>query len=125
VSDYELTERIIGAAIEVHRQMGPGLLESVYESCLAFELTCRNMPFERQKSIPLIYKGTRVGDDLRLDLVVENRVILELKAVKEVLPIHEAQLLTYLKLTGLRIALLFNFNVVLLKDGGIHRFVLD
>jgi len=118
----ELTSRIIDAAIEVHRHLGPGLIESVYEVCLCHELTERNLNFERQKEIALIYKGISLESVCRLDLVVEGKVILELKSVDQLHPIHEAQLLTYLKLSGIKTGLLINFNSRLLKDG-IRRFV--
>lgn len=120
--DGDLTDLILGSAIEVHRNLGPGLLESAYETCLEFELRRRQMKVERQKALPVVYKGNRLDCDYRLDLLVEDRVIVELKAVETVLPLHEAQLLTYLKLAGLHVGLLLNFNVVLMKDG-IHRFV--
>ncbi len=113
----ELTNQIIGAAIEVHKAFGPGLLESIYEDCLAVELRLRGIPFERQKPIPLKYKGYKVGANLRIDLLVANKVVVELKSVNMLLPIHEAQLLTYLKLTQCSTGLLINFNVPLLKKG--------
>ena len=119
-----VTERILGAAIEVHRELGPGLLESAYEECLATELALRGIRFERQKPVPLLYKGSKIGLGFRLDLVVEDLVAVELKAVDAILPIHEAQVLTYLKLTGLQVALLLNFNVKLLPKG-IRRLVLN
>jgi GxxExxY protein len=122
LSDGDLTDLILGSAIEVHRNLGPGLLESTYETCLEFELRRRQMKVERQKALPVVYKGNRLDCDYRLDLLIEDRVIVELKAVETVLPLHEAQLLTYLKLAGLHVGLLLNFNVVLMKDG-IHRFV--
>jgi GxxExxY protein len=117
-----LTEDIIGAAIEVHRVMGPGLLESVYERCLCHELNLRGLAHERQQPLPVVYKGVALDDPLFLDVVVQQEVILELKAVERLLPIHEAQLLTYMKLSGIRRGLLINFNVRLLKDG-VKRFV--
>jgi GxxExxY protein len=113
----DLTEEIIGAAIEVHRALGPGLLESAYEECLAYELALRQIPFERQKPVALAYKGAAVDVGFRADLVVAGRVLLELKAVDALQPIHDAQVLTYLKLTGLRLALLMNFNTKILVDG--------
>lgn len=116
------TGRIIGSAIEVHRLMGPGLLESIYEDCLAMELTLRGLQCERQRPVPLEYKGRRLGMDLRIDLLVEDRTVVELKAVEKLLPIHEAQVITYLRLTGKPCGLLINFNVPLLKDG-IRRFL--
>ena len=119
--DNEITQHIIGAAIEVHKQLGPGLLESAYEECLCHELTVRNMHFERQKPIPLVYKEAKLDCGYRLDLLVEGRIVVELKAVDGLGPIHEAIILTYLKLSGHKLGLLINFNVSLLKDG-IRRF---
>jgi GxxExxY protein len=119
----DLTSRIIEAAIEVHRNLGPGLIESVYETCLSYEFTERNICFERQKEIKLIYKGISLESICRLDLLVEGKVIIELKSVDQIHPVHEAQLLTYLKLSGIKTGLLINFNSRLLKDG-IRRFVL-
>ena len=117
----DLTGRIIGAAIEVHKILGPGLLESVYEECLSHELGVVQIPFERQKEIPIEYKGVKLSCGYRIDLLVDGRVIVEIKSCDTVLPIHEAQLLTYLKLTGLRVGLLINFNVSTLRNG-IKRF---
>lgn len=119
----DLTKEIIGAAIEVHRVLGPGLLESVYETCLCRELELRSIQFERQKALPLVYKGMELDCGCRLDLLVSDAVVVEIKAVDELLPIHDAQLLTYLKLGGWNVGLLINFNVRLLKDG-IKRIVL-
>ena len=121
--DAELTNLIIEAAIEVHRILGPGLLESVYEVCLCYELEKRGLLFERQKQLPVSYKGVMLDCGYRIDLIINETVVLELKSVDVLLPIHEAQLLTYLKLTGLRTGLLLNFNSCLLKDG-IKRMVL-
>ena len=118
-----LTQQIIGLAIEVHRVLGPGLLESAYEECLCFELREHEMPFERQVPVPVIYKSIRLDCGYRMDIVVDGRVILELKAVDKVRAIYEAQLLTYLKLSGIRTGLLLNFNTAVLKDG-IRRRVL-
>ena len=112
-----LTFKIIGAAIEVHRCLGPGLLESAYEECLCWELEQAKIPFRRQVVLPLIYKGLKTPLEYRLDLIVEESVLLELKAVDQIVGIHEAQLLTYLKLTGIPTGLLINFNVRILKDG--------
>lgn len=117
----ELTQSIIGAAIEVHKTIGPGLLESAYESCLCHELTLRSIAFQQQVPLPVVYKGTQLDCGYRIDLVVANSVILELKAVEQLLPIHEAQLLTYLRLSGKRIGLLINFNVPVLKNGIVRR----
>ncbi len=117
-----LSNKIIGAAIEVHRVLGPGLLESAYEECLCRELSLRDIKFERQKSLPVAYKGVNLDCGYRLDILVEHLVILELKAVSRIEPIHEAQLLTYLKLAGLKLGLLLNFNVPVMKSG-IRRIV--
>jgi len=115
--DTELTEKIIGAAIEVHRHVGPGLLESVYEALLAYELGQQGLAVERQKALPLTYKGLSFEEGYRLDLVVAGTVIVELKCVDAILPIHEAQLLSYLKLTALKTGLLINFKVPVLVQG--------
>jgi GxxExxY protein len=120
----ELTERVIGAAIEVHRAIGPGLLESAYEECLCHEFHLQGISFERQRPLPVEYKGVKLDCGYRLDLMVENKLILEIKCVEHVLPVHEAQLLTYLKMTGLRVGLILNFNVSTLTKGGIVRKVL-
>ena len=120
----KVTEDIIGAAIEVHRALGAGLLESAYEECLCHELHLRGMRFERQVSLPVSYKGVRLDCGYRLDVVVEDTVILELKCIEHILPVHEAQLLTYLKLTGKRVGLIINFNGATLVRGGIVRKVL-
>ena len=119
----EITEAIIGAAIEVHRELGPGLLESAYEECLCYELSLRGLSFQRQVELPVIYKGNRLDCGFRLDIVAEGSVVVELKAVEKVLPIHEAQVLTYLKLSEMTVGLLLNFNVPLMKDG-VKRFSL-
>jgi len=111
------TETIIGAAIEVHRAVGPGLLESAYEECLCRELTLHNIPFERQRPLPVEYKGTRLDCGYRIDLLVASAVVVEIKACEAIQPIHEAQLLTYMKLGGWKLGLLINFNVPVLKDG--------
>ncbi len=121
--EAELTEQIIGAAIEVHRHWGPGLYEEIYERSLHKELQLHGVAFATQVRLPLLYKGEPVGDDLRLDLIVEGKVVVELKAVNRLEPIHEAQLLTYMKLTGCRVGLLINFNVPVLKQG-VKRMVL-
>ena len=113
----DLTGEVIGAAIEVHKALGPGLLESTYEECLCIELELRNIPFERQKEIPIGYKGVNLNHAYRLDIVVPNKLIVELKACESLEPIHDAQLLTYLKLSGIKIGLLINFNVPVLKEG--------
>jgi GxxExxY protein len=116
-----LSERIIGFCIEIHRALGPGLLESAYEECLCFELASAGIKFQRQVALPIEYKGIKLDCGYRLDIFVENLIVIELKAVERVLPIHEAQLLTYLKLTGAPLGLLINFNVPLLKDGIVRR----
>jgi GxxExxY protein len=120
----ELTEKIIGAAIEIHRALGPGLLESAYEECLCRELNLRGLAFQRQVPLPVEYKGVKLDCGYRIDLVVEEAVVLELKCVEHTLPVHEAQLLTYLKLTGKRVGIIINFNVATLVRGGIVRKVL-
>ncbi len=117
IFENDLSKKIIGAAIEVHKILGPGLLESTYEKCLCRELELKKHCFEIQKSLPVEYKGIRIDSGYRLDLVVEKSVIVELKSVEKILPIHEAQLLTYLKLTGLKLGLTINFNVPILKEG--------
>jgi len=113
----EITEQIIGAAIDVHRALGPGLLESAYEACLAFELVSRGLKIEQQRALPVIYRDVKLDCGYRLDLVVENSVVIELKAIDQLLPIHRAQLLSYLKLSGLKVGLLINFHTKMLKDG--------
>jgi GxxExxY protein len=123
MNDAELTRSIIGAAIEVHKLLGPGLLESAYEECLCHELTLRRIRFEKQKPVPLVYKGTRLECGFRLDLLVEARVVVELKSIEGLGPIHEAIVLTYLRLSGHQVALLINFNVPVLKDG-VRRFIM-
>ncbi len=120
----QLTEQVIGAAIEVHRELGPGLMESAYEECLCHELHLRGLKFERQVPLPVRYKGVGLDCGYRIDLVVEDSLILELKCVEHILPVHEAQLLTYLKLTGKRVGPILNFNVAVLTRGGMVRKVL-
>ena len=112
-----LSSKVIGAAIEVHKVLGPGLLESAYEECICHELNIRGVPFERQKPLPLVYKGRSLDCGYRLDLVVENKIVVELKSCNNIEPIHQAQLLTYLKLSGLKLGLLLNFNVPVMRDG--------
>ena len=119
-----LTEQIIGAAIEVHRALGPGLLESAYEECLCHELNLQNLSFQRQVPLPMEYKGVHLDCGYRVDVVVEDKVVLELKCVEHIVPVHEAQLLTYLKLTGKRVGLILNFHVSTLVRGGVVRKVL-
>lgn len=121
--DNAITRQIIGAAIEVHRQLGPGLLESAYEECLCHELTVRKVNFERQKPIPLVYKDAKLDCGYRLDILVEGKIVVELKSIGGLGPVHDAIVLTYLKLSGHKLGLLINFNVALLKDG-IKRFIM-
>ncbi|HEY1469515.1 MAG TPA: GxxExxY protein [Candidatus Acidoferrum sp.] len=118
----ELTHRIIGAAIEVHRQLGPGLLESAYEECLCRELQLRHIKFDRQKPIPIVYKDVKLQCGYRIDILVEGCVVLELKSIEHLAPIHEAVVLTYLKLSGNTLGPLINFHVPVLKDG-IRRYI--
>jgi GxxExxY protein len=113
----QLSSQIIGAAIEVHKQLGPGLLESAYEECLCYELKLRGLSFERQKPVPIEYKGTKLDCGYRLDVLVENQIVLELKACSKLEPIHTAQLLTYLKLSGFHLGLLLNFNSLAMRNG--------
>lgn len=120
----EITQEVIASAITVHRALGPGLLESAYEGCLAYELVDRGLAVERQKGLPVVYRGVKLDCGYRIDLLVEGLVVLELKAVEKLDPIHEAQLLSYLKLSGCRVGLLINFNVKMLKQG-IRRMVND
>jgi GxxExxY protein len=119
----ELTERVIGLAITVHRHTGRGLLESVYEQCLCHELEQAGVPFARQVVVPVVYRGRRIGEGFRADIIVDETVIVEIKAIATILPAHEAQLNTYLRMSGLRIGLLMNFNESRLVDG-LHRLVL-
>ena len=119
----ELTQQVLGAAIEVHRALGPGLLESAYEECLCHEFNLRGISFERQRPLPVEYKGVKLDCGYRLDLIVEHKVILEIKCAEHVLPVHEAQLLTYLRMTGIRVGLILNFNVAILIRGGVVRKV--
>jgi GxxExxY protein len=116
-----ITGDVIGAAIEVHRCLGPGLLESAYHECLARELVLRQIPFERERPLPLEYKGIRLECGYRVDLLVARVVVVEIKAVEAIAPVHEAQLITYLRLGGWKVGLLINFNVVLLKNGICRR----
>ena len=118
-----LTESVIGLAIEAHRALGPGLLESAYQECLCYELNANGMAFGRQVALPVVYKSVKLDCGYRMDLVVGNRLVVELKTVERILPIHEAQLLTYLRLSGIRTGLLLNFNTAVLKNG-IKRMVL-
>jgi len=118
-----LGERVIGLSIDVHRHLGPGLLESAYEECLCFELKQTGIGYQRQVALPIVYKDVRLDCGYRMDIVVRNELIIEIKAVDRILPVHEAQMLTYLRLSHLRAGLLLNFNNVVLKDG-LRRFVL-
>jgi len=120
--ENEISGKIIGAAIEVHKRLGPGLLESAYEECLCCEMKLRGIKFERQVALPLNYKGLHLDCGYRLDLLVEDKIIVELKSVEALEPIHDAQLLTYLKLKNSRLGLIINFNMMMLKDG-IRRLV--
>lgn len=119
----ELSSAVIGAAIEVHRELGPGLLESAYEACLGHELALRQIAFEWQVPLPVSYKGVHLDCGYRLDLVVNGQLVVELKAVEHLEPIHQAQLLTYLRLSRKRVGLLINFNVALLKQGIVRRIL--
>ncbi|MGO8914853.1 MAG: GxxExxY protein [Stellaceae bacterium] len=118
-----LSERIIKMAIDVHRQLGPGLLESAYEACLCYELEQGAIAYARQVPLTIVYKTVRLDCGYRMDIVAERELLIEVKAVERLLPIHEAQILTYLRLSGLKVGLLMNFNSVVLKDG-LRRFVL-
>ena len=117
-----LTQTVIGLAIEVHKRLGPGLLESAYEACLCYELSEKGISFDRQVDLPVSYKSIEIRAGYRLDIVVENKLIIELKTVERILPVHEAQLLTYLKLSGIQTGLILNFNSAVLRDG-IRRLV--
>lgn len=117
----DLTRRIIGSAIEVHRALGPGLLESAYEACLCDELDRKQLRYQRQVDLPVIYKGRRIDCGYRIDVLVEDQVVLELKSIEKLMPIHEAQLLTYLRLAERRVGLLINFNVAVLRRGIVRR----
>jgi len=124
MDENRLPNLIIGAAIEVHKHLGPGLLESAYEEPMAHEMTLREMAFERQKPLPVVYKGVRLDCGYRLDFLVGGLVVVELKAVDRLAPIHDAQMLTYLRLTGCKLGLLLNFNTLKMRDG-IKRIVLN
>ncbi len=119
----QTTESIIGAAIEVHKHLGPGLLESAYEECLCHELALRSIPFQKQVPLPVVYKGVKLDCGYRIDLLVKNEVVVELKAIESVLPVHEAQALTYMRLGGWKVGLIINFNVPIVVKG-IKRLVL-
>ena len=119
----ELSNQIIGLALEVHRELGPGLLESAYKQCLCHELSNAHLNFILERQFPVIYKGMEIDSKYRIDLIIEDKLALELKSIETILPIHEAQILTYMKLAKINLGLLINFNVKLLKDG-IKRFVI-
>jgi GxxExxY protein len=119
---WDVSERVLGACIEVHRCLGPGLLESVYEACVCREMVVRGIAFERQRALPIEYKGVQLECGYRMDLVIERQLLVELKCVAELTPIHEAQVLTYLKLASLRVGLLVNFNSLSLRHG-VRRLV--
>jgi GxxExxY protein len=122
MTDNDITHELIGAAIEVHKRLGPDLLESAYEECLAHELHLRKLRVDRQLGVPVVYKETKLDCGYRLDLLVEGRVVVELKSIEGLAPIHEAIILTYLRLSGRKVGLLINFNVAILKDG-VRRFI--
>ena len=119
----ELSNKVLGCAIEVHRELGPGLLESTYEQCLGYELNRASIPFKLQVALPVQYKQIKLECGYRIDLLIDDRLIVELKSVDQLLMIHEAQVLTYMKLSGVRVGLLINFNVEVLRKG-LRRFVL-
>ena len=119
----DLTGKIINCAIEVHKDLGPGLLESAYEECLAYELRCAGLNIERQKPVPIVYKDVKLDCGYRIDILVEDTVVVELKSIDELNPVHEAQILTYLKFSRKKIGLLMNFNVTLFKNG-LKRYIL-
>jgi len=121
--EQDLTREIIGALIEVHKHLGPGLLESAYQKCFCRELTLRGIPYECERNIPINYKGVELDCGYRLDVLVDGRVLVEIKSVEAIAPVHRAQLLTYLRLLGVKVGLLVNFNVPVLKEG-IQRLVL-
>ena len=119
----ELSRKVIGLSIEVHRELGPGLLENTYKQCLAYELSQAGINFQMEVELPVKYKNVLISCGYRIDLLIENNLIIELKSVDKIIPIHEAQLLTYMKLSDIKVGLLMNFNEIVLKDG-IKRFVL-
>ena len=123
MNDDELGTLLIGCAIKLHSALGPGLLESVYETCLLHELRMTGLDVKRQVAVPFVYDGVQFDDGLRIDILFDNRLVVELKAAEKLLPIHSAQLLTYLKLINLRVGYLLNFNVVRMRDGGIKRLL--
>ena len=113
----QITEAVIGAAVDIHRTLGPGLLESAYEACLVFELVEHGLKIEQQKPLPVVYRGVKLDCGYRLDILIEESVIVEVKSIDQIAPVHKAQLLSYLKLSGCKVGLLINFNVKVLKDG--------
>ena len=117
LQDEDLTSQIIGSAIEVHRELGPGLLESAYEACLCFELNLRKIEFARQVPLPVVYKSIHIECGYRADIIVANKVVIEIKATETVTDLHKAQLLTYLRITGIKVGLILNFNTPVLKKG--------
>jgi GxxExxY protein len=117
IPDNKLTRRVIGCAIEVHRNLGPGLVESIYETCLCDELAEAGLAFARQRRLPVVYKNRTLEGTFQLDIIVEDTLVLEIKAVHQMQPLHQAQLMTYLRLSGVSLGLLLNFNTVLMKDG--------
>jgi GxxExxY protein len=123
LAEADVTGEIIAAAISVHRELGPGLLESAYQASMCRELSLRNIPFRSQVDVPLTYKGMNLDCGYRIDLLVDNRVLVELKSVEHILPVHEAQLMTYLRLSGIHVGLLINFNVAVLKKGVVRRIL--
>ena len=123
LAEAELTGEVIGAAVCVHRELGSGLLESAYQTCMCRELTLRHVPFRSQVELPVEYKGCRLDCGYRIDLLVDNRVVVELKSVERILSIHEAQLITYLRLSGIHVGLLINFNVPVLRRGIVRRIL--
>ena len=123
ILEKELSYKIWGAALSVHKALGPGLLESTYEACLCYELAERGLAYQQQLALPVVYKGVHLECGYRIDILVENSVVLELKALEQLLPVHEAQLMTYMRLSGKRVGILINFNVELLKTG-VRRRVL-
>ena len=122
MTENQISRIVIGKAIEIHRSLGPGLLESAYRECLAYELLNEGLKIEKEKPMPIIYKDIKLNHGYRLDLLVENTLVIELKAVDTIIDVHSAQILTYIKLGGYKLGLLINFNVILLKDG-VRRFV--
>ncbi len=113
----KIAAEIVDAAVQIHQSLGPGLLETVYQSCLCYELSSRKIPFKTEVDVPIIYKNVRLDSGFRLDILVDDSIVLELKSVEKIIPIHEAQLLTYLKLTNTRLGFILNFNVPIMKQG--------